>query len=163
PITVSSRRNAGNTGSTLPSEVASRADAVIPITLSPYNFGAVMTAKPNDNAAARAITTGSGCVVSNTAVRAAPATVPQIRLTVRTNTDAYSGRTITATVNGSQNECAGSCSARVTAVANPMHNARRAALALAAGATTARTAAGNQSCCDARGRCGAGLSASASA
>src|SRR5690349_16013671 len=97
-------RSPGSAASTSMSDADSNADAVTPITLSAYSFGAVRTAKPSATEAASTRIGAGGCTDNSSAVRAAPTRVPQTRLTVRTNTDAYSGRTITATVSGNQKE-----------------------------------------------------------
>ena len=47
PMTVSASLSPGSTGSAFPIEDDSNAEAVTPITLSPYSFGAASTANPN--------------------------------------------------------------------------------------------------------------------
>src|SRR3954467_5836176 len=113
-MTVSVTRTSGRIGCTRPMEAASNVEAVAPTTEKAYSFGAAHTARLNATAAAAAIPSPGGSTQSMTAAIAAPTTVPASRLIVRMNTEAYSGRTITATVNGNQNPCAGRFSATVT-------------------------------------------------
>src|ERR1700712_4994649 len=125
PSIVSHSRKIGATGSAVAMEVLKRAEQVMPMTLSAYSLGAAAAAKPSASAAHTAIGQPDPKSSNGIVARAAPITVPTRRLSVRTYTEAYSGRTTTATVRGNQKECAGSCRSSVVPVAIVMQMARR--------------------------------------
>jgi hypothetical protein len=101
---------------------------------------------------------------STAVATSAPIRVPKIRLTVRTKTDAYSGRTMTAVVSGSQNAWVGCRMTAVSAVATAMHRPMRTPSARQVCEVAARINADKPrlSGVGDPGRFGCGLSASAS-